>query len=317
MILEYFDVNNYDKNKRVVLICYRQTLDIAKYCLELNNIPVWRFYDPDVQDNKNNYISLEEVVRLDKNEEILAVLLYKYCNLWLLDKLDNAGLNTVYSIRNLFSKNALRNSSLYETYQNTIELLDDSFFYEDLFGDRDHGKVYISSLDATITSKCTLRCKDCSNLMQYYKNPSNYNISDLICSIEKVLTKIDKLNDLRILGGEPFVNKEIKQLISHFKSEPKINKISVYSNATILPSVDVLNCLKESGALLIFSDYGELSYKLEDWIKWCKDNGVGYVVDKIEWWQDCGVLERGSDFERSTSFLYLIQLSIYLFRGYN
>ena len=32
--------------------------------------------------------------------------------------------------------------------------------------------LVIRSVDVVITEKCTLKCKDCANLMQYYQNPS-------------------------------------------------------------------------------------------------------------------------------------------------
>ena len=39
-------------------------------------------------------------------------------------------------------------------------------------------KLVLKSLDVQITEKCSLKCKDCSNLMQYYKKPvdTDYDI---------------------------------------------------------------------------------------------------------------------------------------------
>lgn len=31
--------------------------------------------------------------------------------------------------------------------------------------------VILNSIDFIVTERCSLRCRDCSNLMQYYKNP--------------------------------------------------------------------------------------------------------------------------------------------------
>ena len=38
------------------------------------------------------------------------------------------------------------------------------------------GNLNIKSLDLVVTERCTLKCQDCSNLMQYYKSPVNADI---------------------------------------------------------------------------------------------------------------------------------------------
>ena len=43
-------------------------------------------------------------------------------------------------------------------------------------------KLIIKTLDVQITEKCSLKCKDCSNLMQYYKKPKDSDINILFKS---------------------------------------------------------------------------------------------------------------------------------------
>lgn len=290
MRLVDLDLNQFDNKQKIVLLCSVKTKDIATFCLKNHGLEVWRYCDIDSEEIKEGYLSFDRVVELEKQHKVVIVVSYRTHVLWLLNRLSNLGIGTTYSIRNLFSKETLRASKLYNSNQTVIEIFDDSFFYEDVF--RNPECVYISSVDATVTSRCSLKCKDCSNLMQYYNNPENYDINKLIESINLLLSKIDMLGDLRILGGEPFVNKEFVRLVECFKNNSKIKKISVYSNATIFPDDSILDILKTSGVLLVFSDYGELSSKLNVWKKWCRDNQIGFFVEKTEWWQDCGKLER-------------------------
>ena len=51
----------------------------------------------------------------------------------------------------------------------------------------DDSKTYMRSLDVMITTKCSLKCRNCSNLMQYYTDPKN-------TSLEKIVTALDVLN---------------------------------------------------------------------------------------------------------------------------
>ena len=49
----------------------------------------------------------------------------------------------------------------------------------------------LKSIDVQITEKCSLKCKDCSNLMQYYKKPIDADFEILTKSIDKILNAVD------------------------------------------------------------------------------------------------------------------------------
>ena len=67
----------------------------------------------------------------------------------------------------------------------------------------------LKSIDVQITEKCSLKCKDCSNLMQYYKKPQDSDFHVLTKSVDKILNSIDFVDELRVLGGDPFMNKDL------------------------------------------------------------------------------------------------------------
>lgn len=288
-ILSY-DLNR-NKKSKIILCCTEKFKEIAAFCVVDSKLEVWKYCDIEERVNADErYISINSAFEAVVNDDAILLLAFGQNILYYLNRLQNIGFEIVYSMRNLVSIANLRNSNLYHEYQNTIEILGDMFFYEDSYIYKD--KIYISSIDATVTSRCSLRCKDCSNLMQYYDEPENYDVDEISNTLDTLLEKIDMLNDLRILGGEPFMNKQFVKIIDKFKNHAKIRKISIYSNATIFPEADVLECLKKPNILLAFSDYGVLSRKLSQWEKWCKDNGVGYFIERVDWWQDCGKLER-------------------------
>ena len=47
-----------------------------------------------------------------------------------------------------------------------------------------------------ITEKCSMKCKDCSNLMQYYENPINSDLNLLLKSIDKVMNSVTNFLNL-------------------------------------------------------------------------------------------------------------------------
>ena len=45
---------------------------------------------------------------------------------------------------------------------------------------RSSKNLNLNSLDIVLTEKCSLKCKHCSNLMQYYEKPIDNEFDDII-----------------------------------------------------------------------------------------------------------------------------------------
>ena len=154
------------------------------------------------------------------------------------------------------------------------------------------GQLYVPSLDVVVSERCSLRCKDCSNLMQYYHNPANLDIDVVHETLERFLAQIDYLGELRILGGEPFMCPDFTKLITWYANDSRIMRIGVYSNATIFPGEEILQVFNSDKLVMHFSDYGLLSRNLEKWIAYCNEKEISCVVTKMDQWHDCGRLEK-------------------------
>ncbi len=108
----------------------------------------------------------------------------------------------------------------------------------------DVNKLIINHCELVVTECCSLKCKDCANLMQYYKYPSNLDLEEIFACFNRFLDTIDMLLDLRILGGEPFLRKDLDLLINAYSDNDKIKRITVYTNSTIVPPQKVIESLK-------------------------------------------------------------------------
>lgn len=290
MIIKDYEVNSCEKKIAIYgnLIAAKIT---TLYLKKIGIIPEIYITDSGIyQPPFKNVISISCFTEKYKIEDYIILFSYEFKLKLSVDILESYGINEIYSVRNLWDRFDIKelcdNHELVELYKKRCNL----FFFEDSVNFPD--KVYINSLDAIVSERCSLKCENCSNLMQYYKFPKNHNVFDLIKSINIFLDKIDKLLELHILGGEPFMNMDFIKLVEEYAHNEKVTTIAIYSNATIFPEEKVLNALKDNGVLMRFSDYGSLSYKLKEWIKWCEKNNVNYVVETIELWQDLGKLAR-------------------------
>ena len=78
-----------------------------------------------------------------------------------------------------------------------------------------------------MTEKCTLKCVDCSNLMQYYQNYQNADDDVLKESIKQLFGGINYIKEVRLIGGEPLIYKNIDQIISLIQNYTNYDKIVI------------------------------------------------------------------------------------------
>ena len=153
-------------------------------------------------------------------------------------------------------------------------------------------KLFLRSVDIIITERCSLKCRDCSNLTQYYKNPKDCDIKELIKSIDVFCSSMDGINEFRVIGGEPFMNKYFDLIIKRLNDEPKVKKIIIYTNGTIIPAEDKIEGLKNNKVLLIITDYGKLSKNLNALTQKLSSNNIAFYVQKAHGWTDCAKIMR-------------------------
>jgi len=153
------------------------------------------------------------------------------------------------------------------------------------------GTLNLKSIDIQITERCSLKCKDCSNLMQYYDNPINGELDLMFKSIKRFMACVDNVYEFRVLGGDPFMNKDLHKIINNLASYKQVKKIAIYTNARFVPKGENLECLKNKKVVLDISNYGLLDNakkKVDELIEVLKENNIGYSSALVTQWQDCG-----------------------------
>lgn len=164
-------------------------------------------------------------------------------------------------------------------------------------------KLFLRSIDLIITERCSLRCKDCSNLMQYYENPKDCETDMLLKSIDAFCKVIDEVMDFRVIGGDVFMNKEWPIIVKRLTDEPKAKRVVLYTNGTIVPKEKDIPYIKNDKVLVIITDYGVLSKKLHELTQILEKNRIAYYVLKVTEWLDCAAItphKRGIDGNKET-----------------
>ena len=159
-------------------------------------------------------------------------------------------------------------------------------------------KLNIKSLDVVLTEKCSLKCVDCSNLMQYYENPINAEHDSLLLYLRQFFSTIDYVHELRLIGGEPLMYRKIDEIIRTLLGYKKFGKIVIFTNGTIIPRDNVLEICKDPRVHFIISNYGSSlsknANKLADTLSKSK---ISYLNERVTTWQNCAIIGKQ---ERST-----------------
>ncbi len=148
--------------------------------------------------------------------------------------------------------------------------------------------VVLEGLDVVITERCSLKCKECSNLMQYFSHPQNADYEDVMASLVRVLKEVKYIKDINILGGEPFMNKEWHKYVLEIMKYENIGNILIHTNGTILPAEEELKKIKDKRVVFKLSNYGNVSVNLEGIVKLLKKHEICYTVAKVTEWVRCG-----------------------------
>ena len=140
-----------------------------------------------------------------------------------------------------------------------------------------------------ITTRCTLRCKDCANLIPLFPCPQHIPAEEIITDFEHLFAAVDFIKEVSFIGGEPLTHPELCAIFQHFLAQPKVGRVSIQTNGTLLPSPMLIELLRHPKAFVVVSGYGAaVSKNLDHLIALLREEGIAhfYLEDMI--WFDFG-----------------------------
>jgi len=261
--------------------CEELDLEVECFCDNNDNILDKKVCNTDVINAK----SLK-----GKYQDAIFIISSTYIN-DIVNQLKDYGFNHWYS-----AKTFLDNFDFYKyKYTQEIEFVDFSIrtclISHNNFLDTQ--TLYVRSVDLIITEKCSLKCKDCCNLIQYYEEPKDSSLEDIYSSIDILCSYVDEINEFRIIGGDSFMNKNWHLVVDKLIAKSNVNKIVIYANGIIIPTDKQIKYLQHKKVLTIFTNYGDLSKNLEPIVKLFDKNKISYHIINIETgWMDAGKIKK-------------------------
>ncbi len=144
------------------------------------------------------------------------------------------------------------------------------------------GKPDFGMIGYILGQVCTLKCKHCCESVPYIEKPIIVETQQVIKDIQKMANACHTISRLEFIGGEPFLHRGLPEILKAVINTPNIGYALVFTNATVMPSDDLIEILKHPKVVLNFSGYKEtLSDELKEKIAKTKakliENGVNFA----------------------------------------
>ena len=149
-----------------------------------------------------------------------------------------------------------------------------------------------------ITTRCTLRCKECSLFIPYVDKPCDYPSREIMDDLHKTLDALGHVRIVNFYGGEPLLHPDLAQMIRKLKNEKRIDRISIITNATIVPSDEVLSAIADEERFLFrISDYGSTSCRLREICVALQGKDIRYEIANYTYWDHASTIRKTNDTE--------------------
>ena len=147
----------------------------------------------------------------------------------------------------------------------------------------------IPYVEVVITPSCNLNCKGCANFMPLYQLKKSVSTEQIKQTVSALLSVSGRVDVLKLIGGEPFLHPELSELLTFVLGNPKVKKVMLTTNGSIVPSEQVLNVMSNKRVHVIISDYPTVNHTCM--IEALEKYGVSFTLLKFENWEDYGGAE--------------------------
>lgn len=147
--------------------------------------------------------------------------------------------------------------------------------------------LIIPKIVFALSNECSLQCKNCSMLMPLYKENWHVTIDEAKNNIDSLLSAVDEVLNFNVIGGEPFIYKDLDKVLDYLLKLDKVKQVSVFTNGMNKPNESVLALLKNPKISVVLSDYGNL-VKMSEFVVLLEENHINLSVRSDNYWIDFG-----------------------------
>lgn len=141
----------------------------------------------------------------------------------------------------------------------------------------------LPQVEMHIMDACNLNCQGCTHFAPIFQNEMPDFVSR-ISDVKKFSQKFGHIIRFVILGGEPFLNKEIGRYAEKIREILPNSLIEIVTNGILIPSVskEILEKIRENDICISISEYEPTHRIIHDITRKLEDAGIMYEVRSYE-----------------------------------
>jgi organic radical activating enzyme len=175
-------------------------------------------------------------------------------------------------------------------------VFDNLFTRSQSFSDEAKDVLTLDTLGLLITTKCNLTCVGCNHLRDLFEKNDNVDFKPelILEDLQKIVSSVDAIKSLVVVGGEALVHPDFKLIISEIKKVPKIGFIQLITNGSYIPQESsVLEVLRDDRLIVEVSGYGSAVgnaniRRREKFLKILSEREINFRYDETANWTDFG-----------------------------
>ena len=257
---------------------------VAEHCLRKAGVKILAFCDI-AEDKWGTEFCGHKVISpetLKKNYPNAAILISTVFHSTIYETVSNYGYKNVFDCTSLFLKIDFDGYDFWMLPDYAIRNMEQymAAVYRQIRKDNSIDQIFLN-----ITTKCSLRCRDCSMFIPYVNNPCIYDADEIMKDFKSVLDCLGYIRIVNFYGGEPLLHPKLAEMILSLKDEKRVDRISIITNGTIIPNERLMQVLKDEPRIMIrISDYGVLSSKLKELEQRFSEYHIAYEVANYTYW---------------------------------
>lgn len=290
---------------------------VAAYCLKKLGIDFIAFCDSSEEKQGLNFYGHKVIspIELKEKYKSAAIIVTTTFHAELSKQLKNDGFTNVLDCVSLFIKIDFTDYDFSITREYAERCVE---FYLSSILFKTANSLLLKSVTVFITTKCNLRCRECSSFVPYIESPKHYDVKKLNEDLNGVLGVFGTLERVTLLGGETLLHPELPLLLRELNRNRSIELICLITNATILPKEEALKEMQNPKFIMRISDYGKLSTKLDRLIELLESRNIRYELTNYTYWNENSKIQRYNDTDIELRYKFskcVASLSFYMMDG--
>lgn len=291
-VFDTFEPLDLKKDESVILYGAGRIGGVAAHCLKKRGIRISAFCDSAEDKHETTFCGIRVIspAELKQNYANVKIIISSVFHESIRNSLIRMGFEKIYDCAPLFSEIDFANFNFWMTHDYAIRMVEQ--YLASLFAQKQNDDT-IDALYLNVTTKCTLRCKECSSFVPYIANHKNYTASEIMGWLASALHALGSVRVINFYGGEPFLHPQLADMLVMMENESRAKQIQVTTNATILPNDRLLAAMKKIKIHVRLSKYAaNVGQKTEKLIKLLEDNGIVYEVVNFTYWDAGSKIQR-------------------------